>query len=48
MSHASIDAIRNRLGDAADKVLYGNAAELYGFDLDYLSATHGSITALAS
>ena len=47
-SHASIDAIRNRLGDAADKVLYGNAAELYGFDLDYLSATHGSITALAS
>jgi len=47
-SHASIDAIRERLGDAADKVLHGNAADLYGFDLDYLAAAHTEITALAS
>ncbi len=47
-SHASIDAIRTRLGDAADKVLYGNAADLYGFDLDYLATTHAEITSLAS
>lgn len=47
-SHASIDAIRARLGDAADKVLYGNAADLYGFDLDYLASAHAEITALAS
>jgi predicted TIM-barrel fold metal-dependent hydrolase len=47
-SHASIDAIRECLGDAADKVLHGNAAELYGFDLDYLRATHSEITSLAS
>jgi predicted TIM-barrel fold metal-dependent hydrolase len=47
-SHASIDAIRECLGDAADKVLHGNAAELYGFDLDYLRAAHSEITSLAS
>ena len=47
-SHPSIDAIRERLGDAADKVLHGNAADLYGFDLDYLAAAHTEITALAS
>ncbi len=47
-SHASIDAIRECLGDAADKVLHGNAADLYGFDLDYLAAAHTEITALAS
>lgn len=47
-SHASISAIRARLGDAADKVLYGNAAKLYGFDVDYLAATHQEITSLAS
>ena len=46
-SSASIDAIRERLGDAADKVLHGNAADLYGFDLNYLAATHEEITALA-
>jgi hypothetical protein len=43
-SHASIDAIRACLGDAADKVLDGNAADLYGFDLDYLATAHGQIT----
>ena len=47
-SHASINAIRECLGDAADKVLYGNAADLYGFDLDYLAAAHEEITSLAS
>jgi len=47
-SHASIDAIRACLGDAADKVLHGNAADLYGFDLDYLAAAHTEITSLAS
>jgi predicted TIM-barrel fold metal-dependent hydrolase len=47
-SHASIDAIRKRLGDDANKVLYGTAADLYGFDLDYLSDAHSEITSLAS
>ncbi len=47
-SRPSIDAIRERLGDAADKVLHGNAADLYGFDLDYLASAHTEITALAS
>jgi predicted TIM-barrel fold metal-dependent hydrolase len=47
-SHPSIEAIRVSLGDAADKVLYGNAADLYGFDVDYLAATQAEITALAS
>ena len=36
----------NRLD--ADKVLHGNAADLYGFDLDYLAAAHTEITALAA
>jgi predicted TIM-barrel fold metal-dependent hydrolase len=47
-SHASIEAIRARLGDAADKVLYGNAADLYGFDLDYLIAAQDEITLLGA
>ncbi len=47
-SQQSINAIRERLGDAAGKVLYGNAADLYGFDVDYLAANHNEITALAS
>ena len=47
-SHASINAIRECLGDAAGKVLHGNAADLYGFDLDYLAAAHEEITSLAS
>jgi predicted TIM-barrel fold metal-dependent hydrolase len=46
-SHASIDAIRECLGDAAEKVLHGNAADLYGFDLDYLAAARSEITSLA-
>jgi len=36
------------LGDAADKVLHGNAADLYGFDLDHLATAHTEIIALAS
>ncbi len=47
-SHASVDAIRECLGDAAGKVLHGNAADLYGFDLDYLAEAHEEITSLAS
>jgi len=47
-SQASIDAIRECLGHAADKVLHANAADLYGFDLDYLATAHGEITSLAS
>ena len=47
-SQPSIQLIRESLGAAADKVLHGNAAELYGFDLDYLAGARDEITALAS
>ena len=47
-SQPSIAAIRDSLGDAAGKVLYGNAAALYGFDLDYLAGARHEITALDS
>ena len=47
-SHSSINAIRQCLGDAAGKVLHGNAADLYGFDLDYLAEAHEEITSLTS
>ena len=47
-SHEAIEAIRKTLGEAAAKVLYGNAADLYGFDLDYLASVHEEITSLAS
>ena len=47
-SHEAIKAIRDTLGGAAAKVLYGNAADLYGFDLDYLASVHEEITSLAS
>ncbi|MDA1077410.1 MAG: amidohydrolase family protein [Proteobacteria bacterium] len=47
-SQSSIEAIRASLGDSVDKVLHGNAADLYGFDLDYLATRQAEITALAS
>ncbi len=47
-SQSSIDLIREKLGADADKTLYGNAADLYGFDVDYLTNTQSEITALAS
>ena len=48
-SQPMIDAIRARLSEKdASKVLAGNAAAIYGFDLEYLAAHRAEITALAS
>ena len=48
-SHNSIAAIRTALEpEVARKVLAGNAARLYGFDLDYLTRHREEIEALAS
>lgn len=45
-SQPSIDLIRTALGKGASRVLYGNAAELYGFDVDYLSRVRPGSTQL--
>jgi hypothetical protein len=47
-SRPMIQAIRAALApEAAAQVLGGNAARLYGFDLDYLAAHRAEIDALA-
>lgn len=47
-SGACLDGIKARLSpEDADKVLWGNAARIYGFDVDYLAARKSEIAALA-
>jgi predicted TIM-barrel fold metal-dependent hydrolase len=47
-SAACLDGIKAKLSpEDAEKVLWGNAARLYDFDIDYLAAQKAEIAALA-